>query len=175
VDSPTFPSVNASLGTVWRVKESLWKERIFNYDQSSKREMHFGVSVQQMPSLGVGFVPMLHGSSEESAEREIERTPLLSLTPFRHKLFYASGLSSRRDKNGNEYRTYFGHLTPALLPTEEIGDDSNVEKTDLDFAWTHDCLRIRRNAHKSRLAPPEKAHLIRWLNNFSSKQQKHGL
>ena len=160
LDSDTPP--DRSLGTLWCVKESLWKEVVPHYDQLSRREKHFGVSTLRMPlpSRSVGLVPMLHGSSEDAARREVEFMARTSPATPRRRLFYACGLS---EEGGEEYRTYFGHLRPAQLPTWEISSDPAPGQDDLDLGWAYDCLRIRPNDHKRRLSPIERGCLVNWL------------
>jgi hypothetical protein len=145
MDPSALPPINTSLGTVWCVKESLWKEWISHYDQRSTREMHFGLSMLRMPLAlhSNGFVPMLHGRSEAS-----------------RRCFWASGLS---EEMGTDYKTYFGHLGPTQLPMSEISDNPTIKKSDLDVAWAYDCLRVRPNDHKHQLSSSEKEYLISWL------------
>ena len=145
MDPSALPPINTSLGTVWCVKESLWKERIPRYDPCSTREMHFGLSMLRMPLAlpSVEAVPMLHGRSEAS-----------------RRSFWASGLSKEM---GTDYKTYFGHLGPAQLPVSEISDNPTLKKADLDLAWAYDYLRVRPNDHKRHVSASEKEHLISWL------------
>jgi hypothetical protein len=154
---------DVSFGTVWRVKESLWQKCVSDYDQRSKREQHFGVSILRLPptqSSASGYLPMLHGSSEESAKRtEYEEAKL--------DFFYARGLSQER---GNEYPTFFGHLAPVKLPKEEISDiplPDNPDEIDLDWEFNQKC--IRPNAYKRRLSKNEKSHLANWLRRKTER------
>jgi hypothetical protein len=136
---------NTSLGTIWIVKESLWKERIQNYD--SPRETHFGLSVLRLPFLNRAgeLLPMLHGRSKRSGD-----------------CFWTTGLS---EVGGPDYPTYFGHLRPVPLPASEVSDNPSATQSDLDLAWAYDCLRIRRNDHKPELLPSEKGEFVSWLKH----------
>lgn len=137
----TEAAPNALLGTIWIVKESLWKEHIPDYD--STREMHFGLSALRLSLafFGLGTVPMLHGRSKPSPH-----------------CFAASGL------DGTDARTHFGHLGPVQLPMTEISDNPTAKKADLDLAWSYDYLRVRPNhLGKRKLSPPEESDLVNWL------------
>jgi len=132
---------NASLGTIWIVKESLWKERIPDYD--STREKHFGLSVLRLPLVyaGGGMLPMLHGRSKPS-----------------RKCFWATGL------DGTDTRTHFGHLKPVLLPMAQVSHNPVMKQSGLDFAWSYDYLRVRpNNLGKRKLSSSEKKYFVNWL------------
>jgi len=140
---------NCSLGTIWCVKESLWKESfrqegLQHYD--STRDKHFGLSVLRLPLhyFGGGMIPMLHGRSKPS-----------------RMCFSASGLS---EEGGAAYQTHFGHLGPVSLPMVEMCDDSAVKEADLHLAWTYDCLRIQPNNFKPRLSSSEMKQFIDWID-----------
>ncbi len=90
--------IKADFGSVWWVRERLWKEALADqgYDSESKRDGHPGIALRgsaPIHSLQI-VVPMLHGTSN-----------------WKRKAFTVRGLTP--DHYG---KTYFGHFSPAGLP-----------------------------------------------------------
>jgi hypothetical protein len=117
---------DVSVGTVWRVKETLWKERFKakGIPYESDRYEHFGLSILRFQDSfrPLERVPMLHGSSDRSRN-----------------------CFSTTDLDGTERRTHFGHLRPVPMPDREILDHPEVKREDWKFAWRFESLRAVPN------------------------------
>lgn len=107
-----------TLGSLWWVEESLWKDRIRRYDQKSTRHGHPGLSAMRYPITDLfSQVPLFHGTSGRSG-------PVV-----------ASGLDP--DKPA-DYSTAFGRLVATVAVNEwtPLGGEprvcANLHKTRLD-------------------------------------------
>ena len=90
---------NLVKGSIWWVKEEVWKRTNIRYDQHSTRKGHFGLSIRKAPPVTpYEMMPMLHGTSGTQG-------PVV-----------ARGLSANRPL---DYPTSFGHLAPANLELDE--------------------------------------------------------
>ena len=59
-------STDVSIGTLWRVKESVWKDQLPSfYVAKEKTKMHPGLSIMQAKSKFRTTVPLLHGTHEK--------------------------------------------------------------------------------------------------------------
>jgi hypothetical protein len=135
--------LDMALGTVWRVRESLWKDSFRQQGQSyeSDREWHPGVSLRATPLTCVNeFIPMLHGSSGD------------------HGPVIARGLS--REK-GPHYPTSFGGIVrPAKVRFRDANprDPASVELEGRLI----DRSPVSANLDKPRLSEAELAELRGW-------------
>lgn len=137
--------LDMSLGTVWRVRESLWKECFRQQGQpyDSDREWHPGVSLRDTPLTCVNeFIPMLHGSSGD------------------HGPVVARGLSFEK---GPDYPTSFGGI---VRPAKVCFKDANTstaaaEKAGLEGRMI-DRLPVSANLDKPRFNEAELADLRAW-------------
>jgi hypothetical protein len=142
--------LDMSLGTVWRVRESLWKDCFRQQGQryDSDREWHPGVSLRVMPLTCVNeFIPMLHGTSGY------------------HGPVVARGLSLEK---GADHPTSFGGI---VRPAKVCFKDANAhtqdpENVDLEGRMI-DRLPVSANLDKPRLSEAELADLRRWAEAHS--------
>ena len=138
--------LDVGFGTLWWIREDLLKDFVSEYDQTSDRVGHPGLSLRQAPIRGLyEIVPLLHGTSGN-------RGPVV-----------VRGLSER----GADYSTSFGRLLfPARIPVAEFvrpAPDADPEK--LTGPWHKRC-RITANWLKPRLAESELAALHVWAGKL---------
>lgn len=100
-----------SLGTLWNIKETLWKERIHDdegYD--SNRVWHPGLSIRRTRlTASYEMVPMLHGTSRGS-----KRTCVV-----------VKGVT---ESEGNDKKTFFGRIFAPIQITDFLFDRNAISK-----------------------------------------------
>jgi len=137
--------LDMSLGTVWRVRESLWKEcfRQQGEPYDSDREWHPGVSLRAAPLTCVNeFIPMLYGSSGA------------------HGPVVARGLS--REKGPHHPTSFGGIVRPARVCFKDATAKMRaLGKRDLEGRMI-DRSPVSANLDKPRLSEAELADLRRW-------------
>lgn len=135
--------VDLSFGTVWQVREDVWRELLSRY--RSDRAWHPGVSIRTKPYHSLdGYVPLLHGTSGK-------RGPVV-----------VKGLTARE---GPGYTTIFGKiLRPARVPVKEfISLAPGIPRSDVgEKGWGLDVKRVVRNLDKPKLDPDERLNLWNW-------------
>ena len=92
-------STDVSMGTLWRVKESVWKDQLPSfYVAKEKTKMHPGVSIMQAKSASSEItVPLLHGTSGKKGPVVVK------------------GISNEQKYDEN-HKCYFGKIIyPALI------------------------------------------------------------
>lgn len=146
-----FKILATEFGTLWWVREDLWKQSYPNY--KSDRAAHPAVSIRSKTArVDFSYVPMLHGRSEKSA------IAILGLSRYHP-----------------ERPTYFGHiLRPAHIGVSEFKAQTNNPNID---QW-EDCVGIVVNHHKSRVTEGEEQVLRDWWNAVRARakrrNEKHG-
>lgn len=136
-------AVDVSLGTVWRVREDVWDDRIRSYDHESTRMWHPGVSLRLKPLVNLQeAIPLLHGTSGEQG-------PVV-----------ARGLT---EECGPNHATSFGHLIrPAQVGADHLVEpDPSADPRETDGPWFRR-KRVAANLHKPRFDPSERAELESW-------------
>lgn len=137
-----------ALGTVWRVRESLWKDSFRQQGQpyDSNREWHPGVSLRTAPLTCVNeYIPMLHGSSGDAG-------PVV-----------ARGLSRER---GTQHPTSFGRiLRPANISLKDPHLKERVSGSEKLEGRLIDRSPVSANLDKPRFNEEELADLRRWANS----------
>ena len=145
--------LDVSLGTVWRVREDLWRERFQQqdqrYDQHGTRTWHPAVSLRQGPLTSLHeIIPMLHGSTGDGGPVVVR------------------GLTRER---GSLHATSFGRVVrPAKITATEITSPAPDAKRDTLTGSFFERQRVFVNFDKPRLAEVELADLRTWA-------QKRGL
>ena len=139
--------LDVSLGTVWRVREDLWREAFRRmgqpYDEHSARRWHPAVSLREYPPASLHeFVPMLHGTSSDAGPVVVR------------------GLTR---ECGELHPTSFGNIvSPAQIGLHEITSrDSAAPRDRLTGHW-FDFKRVAHNSHKLKLDAGELASLRAW-------------
>jgi hypothetical protein len=139
--------LDVSLGTVWRVREDLWRETFRaqgqRYDEHGTRCWHPGLSLREQPVSSLHeYVPMLFGATGE------------------HGPVVVRGLSRER---GPAHATSFGRiLRPAHLSVRAMTSPPSDAPADrLTGPW-FDRSRVSRNAHKPKLDQNELENLRAW-------------
>jgi len=142
--------IDMSLGTVWRIREELWKETFLlqgqAYDLESTRHWHPGLSLRVAPLKSVHeYVPMLHGSS--GAEGPV----------------VVKGLT--REK-GSDYPTSFGKIVRPAKVTVKAATSlaSDAKRGQLEGRMS-DRVLVCVNLDKPRLDEGELDNLRTWAEN----------
>ncbi len=137
-------TVDVSRGTLWRVREDVWKETSRSYDQHSTRQFHPGLSLlDKPPSSGYDQIPMAHGTSGTQG-------PVV-----------ARGLTAEK---GPDHPTSFGHLiTP--VPLRDFLRPAADRDPDLLTGHWDEHSRIVPNFDKLRLDAEEDESLRRFRNS----------
>lgn len=132
--------VDVSAGTLWWVREDVWKEKSKKYDHDSTRMGHPGLSMRHEPVTSLyEYVPMLHGTSGD-------RGPVV-----------ARGLS---EEYGPDYPTSFGRLAPAGIVVQDMVKSSGQGPLIGSGLATR---RVVGNPHKPRLDESEMGQLQNWM------------
>jgi hypothetical protein len=142
--------LDVSFGTLWWIREDLWKERNPAYDQESEKIAHPGVSIRSSPPAGLyEFVPVLHGTSRSG--------PVAVL-----------GLSRRQPLRP----TYFGRLSfPAEIPILEfVRPAKDTDPEALVGPW-YRRSRTSPNLDKLRVTPDEAAALEAWWSRLAQTRK----
>ena len=132
-----FDFLDVSFGTLWWVREDLWKAEIRNYQ--STRHSHPGLSVtksgpQQRPS----YVQMLHG------------------TTGRPKGVAVRGMTFREP----ERICYFGQIRPVRIEAFYFTTETRTLREYQD--WTPHAA-VLMNHHKPRINRGEREALEKWI------------
>ena len=143
--------LDVSFGTIWRVREDLWKAHQSRYDLASSRKWHPGVSIRRKDAGDVALwdaVPMLHGTSGETG-------PVV-----------VWGIT---DGNGSGKATSFGRLVaPARFGIAEfVSRAPDARAGEVAGPWFRR-RRISANLPKPKLGQWEMSELDAWA-------RKHGL
>lgn len=139
-----------TLGTVWTVREDLWRETFRGegqpYDQNGKRKWHPGVSLRQVPPVSpYEYIPMLHGSSGD------------------HGPVVVRGLTKEHDP---EYPTSFGsNLRPTKIQVLEATRPASDADPDQGVGPLWKRSRVAVNVDKPRLDTQEMESLRGYLRN----------
>lgn len=139
--------IDASFGTVWRVREELWRERFREegqpYDQNGTRQWHPGISMRESPLTSLfELLPMLHGSSGD------------------HGPVVVRGLTR---ECGPDHPASFGRIVrPARFSASEITSTAADTQKDRLTGWMIDRKRVAANLDKPKLNESELADLRSW-------------
>ena len=139
--------LDVSFGTVWRVREDLWRETFRahrqRYDEDGTRCWHPALSLREQPVTSLHeYVPMLFGATGE------------------HGPVVVRGLSYER---GPAHPTSFGRiLRPAPLSVREITSPAPDAPADRLTGRWFERSRVSRNAHKPKLDQGELDDLRAW-------------
>lgn len=142
--------IDLSFGTLWWIREDLWKERQPGYSQESERIAHPGLSVRSVPPAGLfELVPLLHGTSGYG--------PVA-----------VSGLTRRQPLK----TSYFGRLLfPAQIPVVEFTRPArDADPDELTGPW-YRRARTSPNWEKLRITSSEAAALEQWQATISSTRK----
>lgn len=142
--------LDVSFGTLWWVREDLWRETLENYDPDSGRKGHPGMSLRDEPLQAVReLIPMLIG--------------ITAWGPVAVR-----GLSRREPHRV----THFGaNLTPAPIPTVELLKlASDADLTLLTGHW-YQRKRAIPNLEKPKCDAAELADLKRWIAKIASNRK----
>jgi len=98
-----------SIGTLWKVKEYLWKKRIHeNEKYDSDRIWHPGLSIQRNRILGsYELIPILHGTSRGSYKTSI----------------IVKGIT---EHGGKEKQTFFGRIFAPFEITDFLFNNGEI-------------------------------------------------
>lgn len=134
---------DCSLGTLWRVREDLIKERVAPYDQNSDRYCHAALSVKRgAVAENLERVPMLIGRKRRKSTKTVRVRGIFPSYP-------------------PESVTHFGQtIAPLLMAdfTEPAPDASGKLTGDL-----LECKRVTVNSHKPKIDENEKKQLMAWM------------
>jgi hypothetical protein len=125
-------------GTLWWIREDLWKKLLRDYDQNSQRIGHPGLSIRKSAPESVdAVIPMLHGRSTSDPLRIEDVSP---------------GKPS-----------FFGHLSPALIPLPYFyRHDPDANREDPEAAWW-ELRSATANFHKPRVTEEEEERVEAFL------------
>jgi hypothetical protein len=100
-----------SIGTLWKIKEELWKKRIHRDEQyDSDRVWHPGLSIQRNRVVeSYELIPILHGTSKGSNRKSI----------------VVKGITEDR---GAEKKTFFGRIFAPIEITDFLFDKRSISK-----------------------------------------------
>ena len=100
-----------SIGTLWQIKEELWKERIHQNEQyDSDRVWHPGLSIQRNRVVeSYELIPILHGTSKGSKKTSIV---VKEITEY----------------GGKNKRTFFGRIFAPIQITDFLLDKHSISK-----------------------------------------------
>jgi hypothetical protein len=152
-------STDVSMGTLWRVKESVWKDQLPSfYVAKEKTKMHPGLSIMQAKSASSEItVPLLHGTSSRP------RGPIV-----------VKGFSSADEKYGEHHKCSFGKiLCPAQIPKkkmEEFDRSTTVFDPGLGPNWDAE-FDVIPNRHKPRVSIDEKEKLDQFLKRKMAEDE----
>lgn len=137
--------LDVSFGTIWRVREDLWKAHQAGYHLASSRTWHPGVSIRRQDAGGVALwdaVPMLHGTSGDAGPVVVR------------------GISDGSDSGK---ATSFGRLVaPARFGVGEfVSRAPDAKAGDVEGPWFRR-RKISANLPKPKLEPKEVAELGAW-------------
>ena len=142
--------IDMTFGTVWRIREELWKETFWlqgqAYDLDSTRHWHPGLSLRITPLTSVHeYIPMLHGSSGDEGPVVVR------------------GLT--REK-AHDHPTSFGKIVRPAKVTAKAATSlaSDVRKEQLEGRMSDRTL-VSANLDKPRLDAAELEDLRRWAEN----------
>lgn len=134
---------SGTLGTLWKVREDVWKKELAMKEYESTRVWHPGLSLcQAVPSGRFDRIPMLHGSSGS------------------HGPVVVRGITA--DK-GADYPSSFGRIAPVPLSYEFWLEDDPAADDDVLVGWDFDRRRIVRNRHKPQVDDQERKALLQWM------------
>lgn len=142
--------VDVSFGTVWRVREDLWRDSFRQsgqrYDERGTRRWHPGLSMRNQPPVSLHeFVPMLFGTTGD-------RGPVV-----------VRGLSREL---GPTHPAEFGRiLRPAPFALREFVSPAVDAPRNQLFGHWFDRMRIERNSYKPKLDGTELASLQTWAKD----------
>ena len=141
-------ALDTSLGTLWLVREDVWKQRLQHndYDQGSTRRFHPGLSMRVKKARYLHeAVPMFHGTSYRS---DCYCGPI-----------HVRGLTREM---GEDHITCFGdHIAPILMQEIALKDPAaSLECCEGDMLATK---KVIANLHKPRLNNDEMHHYKTWL------------
>ncbi len=129
---------DSGFGTIWRIREDLWREVLSNYPWSG-RLWHPAVSLRSSPfRADHSYVPMLHGVSGDQG-------PVV-----------ARGLT---EEGGEDYPTSFGKIRS---PGKIVSSEFNTATFDSELERWSRCTRVAMNFHKPRLDQLEASALRKW-------------
>jgi hypothetical protein len=134
---------NYRRGSLWRIKESLWKERLVNNNYKSDRIWHPGLSIKKNRIVeSLEKIPMLHGSSKGSKKKSI----------------IVKGISK---EGGKDKKTYFGRLIAPIYMSDFTGNKKPENKRLV--VWELDTQPIVANHHKPHITDEEMNQLDKWM------------
>jgi hypothetical protein len=151
-------STDVSLGTLWRVKESVWKDQLPTFYISKKsKKMHPGLSIlNDEDKSSCKIVPLLHGTS-------CSKGPVV-----------VKGFSNDSEKYGENHKSSFGKiLRPARIPKkkmEEYDLSNSFFKSDLGPMWYLE-FDVMPNRHKPRVSIDEKEKLDLFLKRKMAEDE----
>ena len=151
-------NTDVSLGTLWRVKESVWKDQLptFYISQKSKK-MHPGLSIlNDEVKSSSKIVPLLHGTSSSKGPVVVK------------------GFSNDSEKYDENHKCSFGKiLRPVRIPKkkmEEYDLSNSVFKSDLGPMWYVE-FDVIPNRDKPRVSIDEKEKLDLFLKRKMAEDE----
>jgi hypothetical protein len=143
-------STDVSLGTLWRVKESVWKDKLPSfYVAKEKTKMHPGLSISKYDaSEADDVIPLLHGTTSPKGPVVVK------------------GISNDNEKYKENHKCSFGQIIfPALIPKkkmEEFDRSTTVFDPGLGPKWTEE-FDVIPNRYKPRITSKEREQLDSYL------------
>jgi hypothetical protein len=131
-------------GTLWKVREDVWKTYLRDKRYRSNRTWHPGLSVMRRRlESRREYVPMLHGTSDS-------RGPVI-----------VKGITQEK---GEDYTTSFGRIIrPAPLPAAALIPSGHIKQELPKDNPLRKC-GMAQNTHKPRITDEEMKELDGWLN-----------
>ena len=139
--------LDTTFGTVWRVREDLWRETFRTvrqrYDEHGTRGWHPSVSLREFPPTSLNeFIPMLHGTTGTAGPVVVR-----GLTP----------------ELGTAHPTSFGQIVrPAPIALREMTSPAPDASPDGLTGYWSDHKRVASNSHKPKLDSEELDCLRAW-------------
>ena len=150
-------STDVSMGTLWRVKESVWKDQLPSfYVAKEKTKMHPGLSIMQAKSASSEItVPLLHGTSGKKGPVVVK------------------GISNEQKYDENHKCSFGQIICPALIPKkkmEEFDRSTTVFDPGLGPNWDAE-FDVIPNRHKPRVSIDEKEKLDLFLKRKMAEDE----
>jgi hypothetical protein len=149
-------STDVSMGTLWRVKESVWKDQLpAFYVAKEDTKMHPGLSISKYEACGADdIVSLLHGTTSSKGPVVVR------------------GFSNDSDKYDENHNCSFGQIIyPALIPKkkmEEFDRSTMVFDPGLGPNWDAE-FDVIPNRYKPRITSEEKEQLDSYLKRKKSE------
>lgn len=143
-------------GTLWRVRENVWIEKLTRYDKNSKSKWHPGLStLARKPESGDDVVPLLHGTS-------VKKGPVV-----------VEGISAGEGYSP-DHKAFFGHLVaPVRIPVRVLSEkflEAGPFGSEIDDLWYKD-YSVVPNVEKARISEDEHEQLTGFLRKHNLQDE----